>query len=179
MLLNLRTDIKVNNILWFSFKLFIILFWSDERKWKSNGWNSYFSYWHDLRKEPKILLKIGFGDENVMVWAALWIWSRWTWVRQHSYEILKLSKRFQFKAAFYLNTADRQSRMFQHNNIKIHDNHSTKRLLAARNVAVMNLPSSSPNRNSIEKPLETSRKEDLCQWEPIHQSRRPQSYNSS
>ena len=44
--------------------------WSDEKKFNLDGLVGIRYYWHDLRKEPKLLSKRAFGGGSLMIWKA-------------------------------------------------------------------------------------------------------------
>ena len=98
-----------------------------------------------------IFSKRGFGGGSVMVWAAfcadgtVGLEFASTHMGSPNYQDVLNSKLLP-----YLNTAGHQGYVFQHDNAKIHDSHSTQQWLAARNVTVLGCPSSSPDLNSIE-----------------------------
>lgn len=124
---------------------------SDEKKFNLDGPDGYHFYWHDLRKEEKILSRRQMGGGSLMVWAAIG-WKNNTEIivcsskmNQENYkEILQeniLGKGYHLAGPEFV---------FQQDNASIHTALSVKQWFSTKKLRVMEWPAKSPDLNIIE-----------------------------
>ena len=124
---------------------------SDEKKFNLDGPDGIRSYWHDLRDEPQVISKRGFGGGSVMVWAAFGRFGKTAIVRLHGRQN---ALNYQATLQHHLLPAGPliggQTWTFQQDNASIHAARSTLEWLEANQVSVLDWPSRSPDLNPIE-----------------------------
>ena len=124
---------------------------SDEKKWNCDGPDGFSSYWRDLRKEPRIFSKRGFGGGSLMTWTEITRFGKLSLVfvkgrmNSEAYQNLLTNNLLPLLQRFH-----RFKWRFQQDNASIHSSASTRRWFIENNVEVLEWPARSPNLNIIE-----------------------------
>ncbi|KAK2579788.1 hypothetical protein KPH14_012181 [Odynerus spinipes] len=95
--------------------------WSDEKKFNLDGLDGFNYYWHDLRKERRVMSRTAQGGGSVMIWAA-----------------------------FKKNCKKNDKTIFQQDNAPIHTASSTKKWFQEFGIELLPWPALSPDLNPIE-----------------------------
>lgn len=127
------------------------LIFSDEKKFNLDGPDGLGYYWHDLRKEERILSKRQMGGGSVMVWAAIGYRSKGPLVfcdgRMNSKKYVTMLQDNLLRQAVKIGG---KNWIFQQDNASIHASRETNAFFEAKNVRILQWPSKSPDLNIIE-----------------------------
>lgn len=126
------------------------IIFSDEKKFNLDGPDGYRYYWHDTRKEPRLLSRRQMGGGSVMMWAAIGY--------ERKSPIVLLDGRV--NSAQYLNLLRVQANnfedmagpdyYFQQDNAPIHTARVVKNWLESEQIRLLEWPARSPDLNIIE-----------------------------
>jgi len=146
---NVRLDFARNHMSWTAeWKKTIF---SDEKKFNLDGPDGFDYYWHDIRKEEKILGRRQMGGGSVMVWAAIGYKqnSNLEFINSHldgrGYRDM-LAKQFPTKGRQMAGN----NWIFQQDNASIHNAQLVREWFAGKKITVMVWPALSPDLNPIE-----------------------------
>ncbi|GBM67645.1 Transposable element Tc3 transposase [Araneus ventricosus] len=107
-------------------KWMVVLF-SDDKKWNLDGPDGNIKFWHDLRKEPRSFFSRQSGGVSVMVWAAFGfngqVGLAFLGGRQNSPKYIETLENNLMP--FAENIGGRNSE-YQHDNVPIHTSNATK-----------------------------------------------------
>lgn len=124
---------------------------SDEKKFNLDGPDGTRYYWHDLRKEKKVVWSRHSGGGSVMVWGGMSSLgkSRLAVLRgnQDAYDYQQTLSSFLLPFADDTHGGDF---VFQHDNASIHRARTTTAFLRERGVPTIDWPALSPDLNPIE-----------------------------
>lgn len=123
------------------------IWFTDEKKWNLDGPDRYFSYWHDLRKEPIVQQRRQNGGGSVMIWAGI---SGDRKTNLCFVEGNMNSEDYQRVLRNHFLPSKNNNDLLMQDNASIHVSHSTKNWLANNNIQTINWPSRSPDLNPIE-----------------------------
>jgi len=113
-----------------------------------DGWNSY---WRDLRKEPRVFSKRGFGGGSVMTWAAISSLGRVSLVFvEGRMDSKKYQNMLDDGLIPFIRRYPHLKFIYQQDNAAIHISRSTREWMQQRNITTMEWPARSPDLNCIE-----------------------------
>jgi hypothetical protein len=127
------------------------VYWSDEKKFNLDGPDGFRYYWHDLRKQKKILSKRAMRGGGVMIWA----YFSWDFKGEITFlEGTMDAKKYQeIQEPHFQQISDHMSQgdwIFQQDNAPIHTANSTKLWLKSKNINLMEWSVLSPDLKPIE-----------------------------
>jgi hypothetical protein len=121
---------------------------SDEKKFNLDGSDGLRYYWHDIRKEPKLLSNRAQGGGSAMVWTAFGYGGQTeiifidTRMDSNIYQELLRDNLLPFGADI-----EGQEWVFQQDNAPVHASSSTKKWFNDHQTRVLEWPSRSPDLN--------------------------------
>lgn len=124
---------------------------SDEKKFNLDGPDGYSYYYHDLRKEEKILSRRHTGGGSVMVWAAI------GYMKKTDIQFLTKPVTAQSYVNILNNIISKHGKsmagrdfIFQHDNAPVHTSRVVSSWFKEHNIKVLDWPPRSPDLNIIE-----------------------------
>lgn len=124
---------------------------SDEKKWNLDGPDGFAYYWHDLRKEERILSRRQNGGGGVMIWAAFCEtgFSEIAFLGGNQNAQMYTETLENYLVPF-ANAKFTGAWTFQQDNASIHTAHVARNWFSSKNITVMPWPAKSPDLNPIE-----------------------------
>ena len=124
---------------------------SDEKKFNLDGPDGFKYYFHDLRKEPRVLSRHHSTLGSVMVWGAISYYGTVDLIvvdgRQNAGKYLNLLKETKSKIKKVMG---RKKIIFQHDNAPIHTSAIVTKWFKENQIELLDWPSLSPDLNIIE-----------------------------
>jgi len=124
---------------------------SDEKKFNLDGPDGWMYYWHDLRKEERIMSKRVHGGASVMVWAAFcWSGKSELVIRPCKGDSDHYQQLMQDHLVPFIRSLGGGRWTFQQDGAPVHRSESTKDWFRRKNIDLLPWPALSPDLNPIE-----------------------------
>ena len=124
---------------------------SDEKKFNLDGPDGFHSYWHDLRKEEKLMSRRVHGGASLMVWAAFCFHGKTQIVmRPCKGDSAVYQRLLERHLVPFIRELGGGQWTFQQDGASVHRSASTMDWLKDRNIVVLEWPALSPDLNPIE-----------------------------
>lgn len=124
---------------------------SDEKKFNLDGPDGLHYYWHDLRKDSKIISRRFGGGRSIMVWVAFCNNEKLPIVvLQGKINSQKYQENLEKHLKPFIERKNAKELIFQHDNAPSHASKSTNNWLKQHNIQTLDWPSNSPDLNPVE-----------------------------
>ncbi|CDF37795.1 unnamed protein product [Chondrus crispus] len=145
-----RLDWAKNHVTWDDEKWNKIIF-SDEKKFNLDGPDGCHYYWHELRKEKKVLSRRHQGCDSLMIWSCFSYYGRKNLVIMYGkQDSAKYCEILKDDLLPFAGETHGENWTYQQDNASINRSFYTKKWFTDNGVAVLPWPSRSPDLNPIE-----------------------------